>query len=152
MQLDCPRPRSISLVAGLLVEGIVGLALIAVVASRLDLDDFSVALPCCAVAAAAALLAFAAGSRSMFWCGVLGGVLGTLCTPRMGVIFSPSADPAERALTWSRMKGELNLQYAVIGGIMSVVFGYALFRVSRRYAAQANKAVQPSGDKTAGSG
>ena len=139
MQIESPRRRSKPPAAGLLVEAIVGVALVAVVAARLDLRDFTVALPCCVVAAAAGLLAFAVRSRSVFWFGALGGIVGALCTPRVYITLSPGADPAERELIWSQTLGEMTLQYAFPGGMVGVAVGYAVSRVLRRYTTKANK-------------
>jgi len=133
MQLESPRLRNNPPAGALLIEAIVGVALVAVVAVRLDLRDFTLALPCCVVAAAAGFLALAVESRPVFWFGVLGGIAGALCTPRVYITFSPGADPAECALIWSRTIGEMTLQYALLGGMVGVGIGYAVSRVLRRY-------------------
>jgi hypothetical protein len=114
----------------LLVELLAGIAFVAVIARRLSLDDLVVVLPASLVAVGVGILAFATRSRSLFWGGVVGAVAGvTWPMPPPCVLFSPTTDPADRVLIWARMVGEVNLQYALLGGVAGIAIGYTVHLV-----------------------
>ncbi len=111
---------------------IVGAVLIEVLAGRWSLDDLVVVLPVSLVAGGAGILAFATRSRPLFWGGVVGAAAGvTWPKPPACVLFSPTADPADRELIWARMVGEVNLQYALLGGVAGIAIGYTVHLVLR---------------------
>jgi len=130
--------RRIALEASLLAEAIVGITLIVVLAERMDLHDFAVILPVGLVVGGVGLAAFAVRKRFLFWCGALGATVGGVCPkPQLYVTFGRDADPADVAVIWSRMIGEINFQYAFVGCIMCIALACAIVHFRRRCALRA---------------
>jgi hypothetical protein len=130
----------------LAVELIAGIGLVAVLAARSDLDDFSVVLPAAVVVGAVSLLAFATRSRPLFWCGVVGVVSGVTLLPRpwMCILFRPGTDPGERALIWAQSIGEAYFRYALLGGGLGTAVGYGASCILRQRREQRQKAAKKS--------
>ena len=132
--------RQIALSTSLLAEAMIGITVVAVLGVRRDLHDFAVVLPVCVVAGGVGLLAFGTRSRFLFWCGLVGATAGVAFPkPRFHVSFSPDADPADVAVIWSGMVGEINFQYALVGSIVGIAIGYGVVHFLRNYANHKDK-------------
>lgn len=111
----------------LAIELIGGITLVAVLAARSDLDDFTVVFPAFLVVGGVSVLAFFTRSRPLFWCGTVGAIAGAVCPkPHFCALFNANAHPGDTTLIWARMVGEINFQYALAGGILGAAAGYGI--------------------------